>query len=67
MNFWHPDPCGGSFEGGFPLTEDNDAKAREIAHGPIQGFIGPDHRVIDMEEFYSALVQALRGAQRHRE
>jgi hypothetical protein len=27
------------------MTEE---KAREIAHGLIQGYIGPDHKVIDM-------------------
>ena len=41
------------------MTED---KAREIAHGLIQSYIGPDHKVIDMKAFYSALVQALRDA-----
>jgi hypothetical protein len=40
-----------------------DEKAREIAHGLIQGYIGPDHKVIDMKAFFSALVQALRDAQ----
>jgi hypothetical protein len=44
----------------FPMT---DEKAREIAHGLIQGYIGPDHKVIDMKAFFSALVQALRDAQ----
>jgi hypothetical protein len=44
------------------MTDDNDAKAREIAHGLIQGYIGPDHKVIDMKAFFSALVQALRGS-----
>ena len=44
------------------MTDDNDAKARETAKGLIQGYIGPDHKVIDMKAFYSALVQALRGA-----
>ena len=39
------------------MTED---KAREIAHGLIQGYIGQDHKVIDMRAFFSALVQALR-------
>ena len=47
---------------GLPMTDDNDAKAREIAHGLIQGYIGPDHKVIDMKAFYSALVSALREA-----
>jgi hypothetical protein len=36
--------------------------AQQIAHGLIQGYVGPDHRVIDMPSFYSALVQALRTA-----
>jgi len=52
---------GGSKEG-LPMTDDNDAKARQTAHGLIQGYIGPDHKVIDMKAFYSALVQALRDA-----
>ena len=43
------------------MTEE---KAREIAHGLIQGYIGPDHKVIDMKAFYSALVQALKQARR---
>jgi hypothetical protein len=37
-------------------------KAREIAHGLIQGYIGPDHKVIDMKAFFSAVAQALRDA-----
>ena len=36
--------------------------AQEIAHGLIQGYIRPDHRVMDMQSFYSALVQALQAA-----
>ena len=43
------------------MTED---KARETAKGLIQGYIGPDHKVIDMKAFYSALMQALRDVQR---
>jgi len=43
------------------MTED---KARDTAKGLIQGYIGPDHKVIDMKTFYSALVQALRDVQR---
>ena len=46
------------------MTDDNDAQARETAHGLIQGYIGPDHKVIDMKAFFSALVQALREARR---
>jgi len=41
---------------------DTDAKARTTARGLIQGYIGPDHKVIDIAAFYSALVQALREA-----
>lgn len=37
------------------MTED---KARETAKGLIQGYIGPDHKVIDMKAFYSALREA---------
>jgi hypothetical protein len=36
--------------------------AQQIAHGLIQGYVGPDHRVIDMPSFYNALVQALQTA-----
>ena len=39
-----------------------EAEARAAAHGLIQGYIGPDHRVVDMPNFYSALVQAIRTA-----
>ena len=38
------------------MTED---KARDIAKGPIQGYIGPDHKVICMKAFYPALAQTL--------
>ena len=33
------------------MTEE---KAREIAHGLIQGYIGPDHKVIDMRVLLGA-------------
>ncbi|MGA9442544.1 MAG: hypothetical protein WBV18_03865 [Methyloceanibacter sp.] len=46
------------------MTDNNDAKARRTAQGLIQGYIGPDHKVLDMKVFHSALVQALREAQR---
>jgi membrane-bound acyltransferase YfiQ involved in biofilm formation len=46
------------------MTDNSDAKAREIAHGLIQGYVGPDHKVIHMKAFFSALVQALRDARR---
>ena len=37
-------------------------QATHIAHGLIQGYIGPDHRVMDMRSFFGALVQALQAA-----
>jgi len=40
----------------------NVKEAEQIAHGLIQSFIGPDHRVMDMPSFYGALVQALQAA-----
>ena len=36
--------------------------AQQITHGLIHGYIGPDHRVMDMQSFYRALVQALQEA-----
>ena len=38
--------------------------AQQIAHGLIQGYIGPDHKVMDMPSFFSAIVQALQTAHR---
>jgi hypothetical protein len=39
-----------------------DKQAEQIAQGLIQGFIGPDHRVVDMKSFFGALTQALQEA-----
>ena len=39
-----------------------EAEAREIALGLIQGYLGPDDKVLDMPTFYSALVQAIKAA-----
>jgi len=39
--------------------------ARQTAHGLIQGYIGPDHKVIDMKAFFAALVQALKDFGRY--
>ena len=36
--------------------------AQQIAQGLIQGYIGPDDRVLDMQNFYRALMQALQAA-----
>jgi len=50
-----------------PMSEsDIDAKARATAHALIQGYLGPDHKVISMSDFFSALVQALKDAARDR-
>jgi hypothetical protein len=38
------------------MTDDD--KAREITHGLIQGYIGPDHKMIDKKAFVSALAGA---------
>jgi hypothetical protein len=46
------------------MTDDNDTKARQTAHGLIQACIGPDHNLIDMKTFFSALVQVLMEAPR---
>jgi hypothetical protein len=35
----------------------------KTASAPIQSYLGPDHKVINMERFYSGLVQALTQAQ----
>jgi hypothetical protein len=37
-------------------------EAQQIAHGLIQGYVGPDHRVMDMRNFFGALVLALQTA-----
>ncbi|MGA9443265.1 MAG: hypothetical protein WBV18_07565 [Methyloceanibacter sp.] len=41
---------------GLHITDDD--TARETAHGLIQGYIGTDHKLIDMKAFYSALREA---------
>jgi hypothetical protein len=52
--------CGGSlFKGVSAMT---DYEAEQIAHGLIQGYLGPDHKVIDMQSFYRALLEALLSA-----
>ena len=37
-------------------------EATHIAHGLMQGYIGPDQRVQDMRGFFGALVDALQAA-----
>jgi hypothetical protein len=36
--------------------------ASQMATALIQGYIGPDHKVLSMPNFHSALAQALRQA-----
>ena len=38
------------------------AEASKMATTLIQSYLGPDHKVIDMRTFHSALTQALRQA-----
>lgn len=42
-------------------------KARETAHGLIQVYIRPDHKVMVVTAFFSALVEALRDTGIRRE
>lgn len=55
-----------SILGVFRQDEETEAQGesevRATAHGLIQGYIGPDHKVIDMKSFYAALVYALKQA-----
>ena len=37
-------------------------EAGEIVRGIIQSYIGPDHRVIDMQTLYGVLVESLQKA-----
>ena len=39
-----------------------EAEAKAKAHALIQGYLGPDHKVLNMQSFYSALMQALKAA-----
>lgn len=41
-----------------------DAEAQATAHALIQGYLGPDHRVLNMQSFYGGLVKALKAARR---
>jgi len=46
-------------------TDDTDAKVQATkARRLIQGYIGPDHKVIYLGAFFAALVQALKKAAR---
>jgi len=39
-----------------------DADARATARALIQSYLGPDHKVMNMQNFYSGLMQALKAA-----
>jgi hypothetical protein len=44
------------------LEASMDADAHATAHALIQSYLGPDHKVTNMQRFYSGLVQALKAA-----
>jgi hypothetical protein len=39
-----------------------EAEAWQVVNGLIQGHVGPDHKIINMQSFSSALMQALKAA-----
>jgi hypothetical protein len=43
------------------MTDDNEVKARQTAHGLIQGYIGPDHKV---NRYEGVLLGAGTGSER---
>jgi len=45
-----------------PLLDGVEAEARETARNLIQRYLGPDHKVTNMESLFAALVQALKAA-----
>ena len=45
-----------------PLLDGMEAEARETARNMIQHYLGPDHKVTNIESFFAALVQALKAA-----
>ena len=47
-----------------PLLDGMEAEARETARNIIQHYLGPDHKVTNIERlsFFAALVQALKAA-----
>jgi hypothetical protein len=45
-----------------PLLDGMEAEARDTARNLIQHYLGPDHKVTNMESFFAALVQALKAA-----
>jgi hypothetical protein len=50
---------GEGFQGVAAMTVKD---AQQITNSLIQGYIGPDNRVIDMPSFYNALVELLQAA-----
>jgi hypothetical protein len=44
------------------FQERMDVDVSSVARGLIQDYIGPDHKVLDMQRFHSALTNALRRA-----
>ena len=56
------EPAAGGKSSGGPFISSISANERqaERLQRLIQGFIGPEHPVMDMPSFYGALVQALQ-------
>ena len=45
-----------------PPQDSMEAEARETARNLIRRYLGPDHKVTNMESLFAALVQALKAA-----
>jgi hypothetical protein len=45
-----------------PVPDGTEAEARETAHNLIEGYVGLDHKVTNLESFFAALVHSLKAA-----
>jgi hypothetical protein len=45
-----------------PVPDRTEAEARETAQNLIEGYVGLDHKVTNMESFFVALVHSLKAA-----
>ena len=44
------------------IEAQRESEARQVARGLIQGHLDPDHKIMNVRGFHSALVQALKAA-----
>jgi hypothetical protein len=44
------------------IEAQRDAEAWQVAGGLIRKYLGPDHRIVNVPSFHSALAQALKTA-----